>query len=192
MNYRHSLSLALSISLLIAACAPNTASETATPEHTPETQAQSEGYPALTALEQEGYPGQPTPVDTTLITPIPPVEAPVPAAGLASLSGVLFSRGATVVIDSTFYLTLGRGSDQNLPPEYVADPDPARGDVVGRSDDQGRFTVTDIPPGKYFLFVSGPYGWREAEMGLSDQRPMLVELRADERLALDIVYLTWP
>jgi len=151
----------------------------------------TEGYPAL-ELSTEGYPGGfEAPREMSGVNA--PVEAPVTLPGTASISGMLVPRsGDSAVSKMAYYLTPGQGTDQVYPPDYISDPDAIRGDISGVTDEYGRFELANIPPGKYFLFVWGPYGWREFETGADDQRPLMLALEADERLALDIVYLTWP
>lgn len=174
--------------------APSPSPFTPTADAAPLEGGQSEqGYPVPSSdIVLEPYPGEPTQVVAGSTTPNPPLDAPETAPGTGSLSGVLWARSDVAVIDTTFYLTPALGENRDLPPEYVTDPNPAQGDVLGRTGPEGQFTLTNIPPGNYFLFVSGPYGWREAEVGFDDQHPLLIELDADERLALGTVHVTWP
>ena len=57
---------------------------------------------------------------------------------------------------------------------------------------QGRFTVANIPPGKYFVFIWGPYGWREGEASETDQGPLRLNLAPDTRTPLGLVHVSWP
>ncbi len=162
-----------------------------TPAGTGTTVPLPEGYPAFGGGTQEAYPG--ANVTTVVSAAEPPAEAPATAPGTASLAGVMTIRGTTNAIASTvFYITPGQGPDQTFPPDYISDPDKARGDLEGATDESGRFSLTNIPPGKYFFFVWGPYGWREIEAGADDQKPILLELEADERLVLGTVIATYP
>lgn len=157
----------------------------------------SDAYPGAEGTAPEGYPAMvdsPPGVTPQKVAAVePPATAPETAPGTASISGVMAPRGGTAVVSGmTFYLTLGQGENQEYPPDYISDPDPARGDVSGQTDAQGRFELANIPPGKYFFFVWGQFGWREIEAGADDQSPIYLELEADERLPLGVVNLVWP
>ena len=129
----------------------------------------------------------------TLLTPMPPSDAPAPEPGLASLSGALYSYTIQKIIPETmFYLTPAGGEDRDAMPPFLAGPDPDRGDVTGRSDSYGNFWLTGVPPGSYFLIVSAPYNWCPAETAPDDPAARLIRLRAGDRLALGVVYVSWP
>ena len=131
--------------------------------------------------------------EKTLLTPMPPADAPDPTPGLAALSGALYSYTIEKIISETmFYLTPAGGENRDAMPAFLAGPDPARGDLVSRSDVYGNFAFTDVPPGSYFLIVSAPYNWCPAEMGPEDPAPRLIRLAAGDRLALGVVYVSWP
>ena len=128
-----------------------------------------------------------------LLTPMPPVDAPAPDAGLASLSGALYSYTTRQIISETmFYLTPAGGPNRDAMPAFLAGPDPARGDITGRSDVYGNFAFTAVPPGSYFLIVSAPYNWCPAEVAPEDPAARLIRLQAGDRLALGVVYVSWP
>jgi hypothetical protein len=129
----------------------------------------------------------------TLLTPMPPLDAPAPDPGMASLSGALYSYTIQKVIAETmFYLTPAGGENRDALPPFLAGPDPARGDITSHSDVYGNFTFTDLPPGSYFLIVSAPYNWCPAETSPDDPSALLIRLRAGDRLALGVVYVSWP
>jgi hypothetical protein len=129
----------------------------------------------------------------TLLTPMPPSDAPQPDGGLAALSGALFSYTIEKIIPETmFYLTPAQGDSRNEMPGFLAGPDASRGDLVEHSDPYGNFQLADIPPGSYFLIVSAPSNWCPAETSPDDPTPRLIQLAAGDRLALGIVYVSWP
>jgi hypothetical protein len=129
----------------------------------------------------------------TLLTPMPPSDAPAPDPGLASLSGALYSYTIHTVISGTmFYLTPAGGDNRDAMPAFLAGPDAARGDITGLSDAYGNFAFTNIPPGSYFLIVSAPYNWCPAEIGPEDPAARLIRVQAGDRLALGVVYVSWP
>jgi hypothetical protein len=134
-----------------------------------------------------------TKVDAAPLTPMPPSDAPQPEAGMAALSGALFSYTINKIIPGTmFYLTKAQGENHDSMPGFLAGPDPARGDFIKYSDPYGNFQLDNIPPGSYFLIVSAPYNWCPAENSPDDPAPRLIQLRAGDRLALGIVYVSWP
>jgi hypothetical protein len=131
--------------------------------------------------------------EKTLLTPMPPADAPAPDPGLSSLSGALYSYTIQKIIAETmFYLTPAGGPDRDAMPAFLAGPDPARGDITGRSDVYGNFAFTNIPPGSYFLIVAAPYNWCPAEVAPGEPAARLIRLAAGDRLALGVVYVSWP
>ncbi len=134
-----------------------------------------------------------TDAEKTLLTPMPPADAPEPEGGMASVSGALYSYTIGKVISETmFYLTPAQGENRDAMPPFLAGPDPARGDITGRSDVYGNFSFTNIPPGSYFLVVSAPYNWCPAEVAPDNPAARLIRLQAGDRLALGVVYVSWP
>ncbi len=134
-----------------------------------------------------------TAAEKVLLTPMPPADAPAPDPGLASLSGALYSYTIHKVISETmFYLTPAGGDNRDAMPAFLAGPDPARGDLTGRSDVYGNFAFTAVPPGSYFLIVSAPYNWCPAEIAPEDPVARLIRLQAGDRLVLGVLYVSWP
>ena len=167
------------LGLILAACAPARS-----------TAAAGEGpYPA----NGEYFGPVATDAQKTLLTPMPPSDAPAPDPGLSSLSGALYSYTIHKVISETmFYLTPAGGDNRDAMPAFLAGPDTARGDITGRSDVYGNFAFTNVPPGSYFLIVSAPYNWCPAEIGPDDPAARLIRVQAGDRLALGVVYVSWP
>jgi hypothetical protein len=128
-----------------------------------------------------------------LLTPMPPVDAPAPEPGLASLSGALYSYTTRQLISETmFYLTPAEGPNRDAMPAFLAGPNDARGDIISRSDSYGNFSLTAVPPGSYFLVVAAPYNWCPAELSPEDPAARLIRVQAGDRLALGVVYVSWP
>jgi hypothetical protein len=176
---KRSILLFCSISLILAACQP-----ARTPVPTAD-----DPYPAAGKY----FGPVATDAEKTLLTPMPPADAPEPEAGMAGLSGALYSYTINKIIPETmFYLTKAEGDNRDTMPAFLAGPDPARGDLVEQSDPYGNFQLNDIPPGSYFLVVSAPYNWCPAETSPDDPAPRLIRLAAGDRLALGIVYVSWP
>jgi hypothetical protein len=134
-----------------------------------------------------------TDAEKTVLTPIPPSDAPQPEAGMAGLSGALYSYTIHKIIPQTmFYLTKAEGDGRDSMPGFLAGPDESRGDIIKQSDPYGNFQLNNLPPGSYFLIVSAPYNWCPAETSPADPTPLLIRLAAGDRLALGIVYVSWP
>jgi hypothetical protein len=125
--------------------------------------------------------------------PIAPKEAPLPAEGKASISGVLYSYTIPVVVPGTlFYLTRASGSDKRSISPIITGVHTEAGDISGMSGDEGQISLNDIPPGNYFLVVWAPYNWVPADVSPTNQSARLIELAAGQREPLGIVYLSWP
>ena len=145
----------------------------------------------LTACEA---PPQPAPFVSPFDSPLAP-EAPPAAAGMATLSGQLFNTtGQSVIPGTAFYLVPAQpapdaGNDLVL---VLKGPDVTAGDVVGKSDDQGNFTLTDVPPGDYYLAVWAPYNWLPIPADAEDTMPRVFQLRAGDRLDVGRLELVWP
>jgi hypothetical protein len=124
---------------------------------------------------------------------VPPLEAPVPQAGRASVSGVLYSFTMSQTVPGTaFYLTPALGEALDEPPSILVGPGPGQGELQGQSDDYGRIVLDSVPPGNYYLAVWAPYSWVLAARSERDVEPQLISLEAGEGLSLDVVYLSWP
>jgi hypothetical protein len=131
--------------------------------------------------------------DKSLMTVLPPSDAPAPQPGMASLSGALYSYTIQRAIpDTMFFLTPAVGDNHDSMPAFLAGPDPAAGDVAGRSDGLGNFHLDSVPPGNYFLIVSAPYNWCPAETSPSDPSPLLIRLSGGDRVALSMLIISWP
>ncbi len=125
--------------------------------------------------------------------PVAPAEAPPPIAGKASISGLLLSsRTGAIIPDTMFYLTPAVGPDKRSMPPILIGPEESQGDIRGKSDVTGAFTLNGIPPGNYFLIVWSPYNWPEADVSATDITPRLIELKAQQAEPLGDVYAGWP
>lgn len=122
------------------------------------------------------------------------LHAEAPAAGKASVSGLLFSLGFSRVIPGTqFYLTKAlEENGQVFPPSVYIGAQEDKGDVGGTTDSMGRFVLQDIEPGKYYLAVWSIYDWILAQNSAEDFDPMLIEVGPDGTLDLGLVIVNWP
>jgi hypothetical protein len=91
-----------------------------------------------------------------------------------------------------FYLTPAIGPEKRAMPPILIGPEESQGDVRGQSDASGKITLNNITPGNYFLIVWAPYNWPEADTSATDPTPRLIELKANQREPLGVVYVGWP
>ncbi len=122
-----------------------------------------------------------------------PAKAPLPAVGKASVSGVLYSCNLLKVIPETSFYLVFVPEDSNLePPVVLPGPRPELGDIRGVSDDRGRITLNDVPPGRYYLAVWAPYNWILAVESPTNLTPRVIVLEPNQRKVLGIIYVPWP
>ncbi len=123
----------------------------------------------------------------------PPPSLPMPEAGKASISGVLYSfTGKGPIPETVFYLTPAIGGENTGPPALLVGPRGESRDTHGLSDAQGRIALNNIPPGNYYLAVWAPYNWILAVESDTNMTPRLIMLKSNQRLNLGIVYVPWP
>jgi hypothetical protein len=112
----------------------------------------------------------------------------VSESGMASATGILYSfTGSGPIPDTSFYLTRANGELRS-----VASPREEDGDIRGRSDLQGRFAVSNIAPGKYYLFVWAPYSWIPIPVSEYDETLRVFDLQPDRVNDLGQLKLSWP
>jgi len=200
-----------------ATAPPAAAPDTAEPALSPTAEMDASaalGYPAPTGGGQSGFSGEgqsgypaPTSAGDGLSYPAPgqgdeapantpeiPADVPDPKPGMASISGVIYSSTVDRIVPATmFYLTRAVGENQrSLPPAFFG-PLEEQGDIVGRTDDKGQFALDNVPPGNYFLVVEAPpYSWALGLVSEQDTTPRLIELQANQKHALEVVYVSWP
>lgn len=186
------------ILILLSACQPSAASPAAAPTQTVEApQLELNGYPAPNNLDagvENAYPAQ---IPTLRYyaegeLPTAPETAPQPQSGMAAISGTLFSFTQRMVLPETNFYLAALDEEGNLPP-ILAGAKTDAGDIPGRSDAQGNFTLDNVKPGKYILVVWGPYNWSiMAESVENPSSPRIIEAKADQSLPLGITYFSWP
>lgn len=90
-----------------------------------------------------------------------------------------------------FYLTPAVGEDHRQMPIWLIGPEEQKGDIRGYTNSRGQFALDNIPPGNYYMIVWAPYDWVPAETSEMDNSPLLVELGANQKKPLGIIYLAW-
>lgn len=168
-------------------------SEQSKPTVAPNAQAVS-AYPALVASStQVDYPAPQSPMGNSIqpfANLVPPVEAPAPEKGKASLSGLLYQETSSAILKNfRIYLSPGQGTKKDQPPPVLVGPLTEKGDITSRTDDQGIFTFSSVPPGNYYLVVALPDTYDLAVNPKNDQNPLLIKLDADQRLVLGVVLI---
>jgi len=122
-----------------------------------------------------------------------PKDAPKPDAGKASISGLVFSPSLQKgVMKTGFYLTKAVGEKNRQISPILIGPEESQGDIRGYTDEKGIFSVNNLEPGNYFIVLSAPNDWVPFERDGTSGVPKLVELKADEQLALGVLYAPWP
>lgn len=122
-----------------------------------------------------------------------PKDAPKPDAGKASISGLVYSPSLSMgVMKTGFYLTKALGENNHQISPILIGPDETKGDVRGITDKDGTFSVNNLEPGNYFIVLSAPNDWVPFERDGTSGAPRLIELKADQQLALGLLYVPWP
>ena len=190
--------LCLTAIFVLSSCSPAQVNiSTPTPEADP-TAVVEAGYPApgetQSALDiSKMYPSANDPNFNTVQTPEASVKAAEPEPGMASISGMIFSDTIDRVIpDTMFYLTPAIGEQKNeIPPAFVG-PVAENGDIVGKTDKEGQFSINNIPPGSYVLVVEAPYNWSVGQIGENIFEPLIIKADSDQKTDLGVVFVSWP
>ena len=135
------------------------------------------------------------PTQQTSVPPAIPTAAAadnvLPEKGKAALSGALYSLNFQRTIPKTAFYLIPAAEDKQ-PPMVLTGPHKDKGDVIGFSDDQGKFILDNIPPGDYFMVVWAPLNWILAVSSPTDETPRLISLGSNESIALGTVNFPWP
>lgn len=114
-----------------------------------------------------------------------------PEEGKGSVSGVMFSASSRFTIPQTLiYLTFGWGdSQEEIPAVFMG---PGKNDIVSQTDENGQFSINNIPPGKYYLLMAAPpYDWALGYID-SELTPLRVNIEPGTKIASGVVYVYWP
>lgn len=179
--------------VLIIGCAPVTSNTIESPAVNVQQTFQVPGYPApeLLTAQQQPYPGA-TQVNVQL-PPDPPLSAPEPEPGKASVSGAIYSFTTKIRVAGTYaYLTPALGPQKDQMPGVLIGPQTEKGDFAFHTDDRGNFELNNVPPGRYFIIVWAPMTWNEVQVSETNIKAFLVDLPADQKTVLGKLYIAWP
>jgi len=185
MKIRKHVLFALAIFLLViglTACKSN-----GTPIAEP-VQVDENGYPVQSQGLSEAYPSINNHYNNVSELSAPS-EAHTPEAGKASISGLIYVPSSQSVVKSTLiYLVPAEGENKDLVPGIlIGSGMETRGDVLGRTDENGIFYIDNIPPGNYFLVVSFQNNIILTANSETDLEPRLFTFAADEALPLGLI-----
>jgi len=148
-------------------------------------------YPTFQIQPAPAYPNA-TEIDLSQ-PPEPPTAAPAPEKGKASISGALYSWSSKMRIAGTYaFITAEPERSADLPDPLIAGPKKEAGDITFTTDEKGNFEVNNIAPGKYIIVVWAPYTWDFAQVSELDKTTLVLELKADTKNPLGVVYVAWP
>jgi len=148
-------------------------------------------YPTFSAQSASAYPNS-TEVNIAL-PPEPPSTAPEPEAGKASISGALYSGTSKIRLAVNYaYITLVPETVKDQPDPLLGALNVAKGDIAFFTDEKGNFEINNVTPGKYIIVVWAPNNWDLAQVSELDTSTLKIDLKADTKNPLGVVYVTWP
>jgi hypothetical protein len=192
------IQILLALMVILISCSSKIPTSAPTPEIDPVT-----GYPVTGSSEPgTGYPVEN--VQTNVTTepgssvkiyganelPVAP-QPPDPVEGNGSISGVIFSANSRYAIPQTaIYLTLGWGDNKDeIPAVFMG---PGKNDILSKTNENGQFSINNIPPGTYYLLMSAPpYDWA---LGYKDAAltALKIVIEPGTKMAAGVVYVFWP
>lgn len=121
----------------------------------------------------------------------PPTEAPPPASGKVSVSGLLFAFDISVPLANINFVLIPAIVVDGLPrvPLILTYGNPKDGDILGRTDGRGIFFLENIMPGKYYLLVNYPDHSEIAVNPDNTSAPLLFDFKADTSYPLGVVLI---
>lgn len=145
------------------------------------------GYPVIIVkTENSAYP-PPEKIDPTSIQTLSYFNIPTPEPGKASVYGSLVNFSTfTLMSNVDIYLTRAIGKDHNQVPPILFGALEKNGDIEGKTNFDGQFVFSNIPPGNYYLIVSmdlSPVTSKNATT-----MPLLIEVKPDTIIKLGTVY----
>ena len=121
----------------------------------------------------------------------PPTEAPLPASGKVSVSGLLFAFDISVPLSNINFVLIPAVVIDGVPrvPLILTYGNPKDGDILGRTDGRGIFFLENIMPGKYYLLVNYPDHSEIAVNPDNTSAPLLFDFKADTSYPLGVVLI---
>jgi hypothetical protein len=190
------------IALLLSSCSPSVKEvlpQAGNGSSTGGASTTSKAYPTAGSGDQQSsgtgekaYPaGKQAKIYAANETPPVPEKAPSPKPGKASISGTLFSYTTRITIPGTqFYLI--PSNDKKIP-ALIVGPDPSKGDIISRTDENGQIAMDDIAPGNYYIAVWDNYSWTPVvDPSKQDAPPRLIELKEGDAQPLGLMNVVWP
>ena len=152
---------------------------------------------ATPEIEAQSTATQISALSSPLTSPVPsPQPTPTiskPRAGQAAIRGALSSNiTQRPIAETLFYLTPGLGEQGDLFPPLLAGPQEK--DIQGYTDKQGWFTLSNVPPGTYYLIIWAPLSWTPLSYidGANVGEPIPLDLQPDQTLDLGEMITRWP
>jgi len=121
----------------------------------------------------------------------PPTEAPLPASGKVSVSGLLFAFDISVPLSNINFVLIPAVVIDGVPrvPPILTYGNPKDGDVLGKTDGSGIFYLDNIMPGKYYLLVNYPDHSEIAVDPDNTSAPLLFDFKADTSYPRGVVLI---
>lgn len=119
-------------------------------------------------------------------------ELPAPAPGTATVAGQIYTSTGNGPIPGTFFYLYRLAPGETGLSAVIGSARADRGDVSGQTDGEGRFTLTNVAPGDYYLAVWAPLSWLFVPGPRGEAEPRLFTVKADEVLDLGRLELSWP
>lgn len=121
----------------------------------------------------------------------PPTEANGSVSGKASISGLLYAYNISVPLSNTSFVLIPAviiDGIANVPP-ILTNGNPADGDFLGKTDENGVFYLDDIMPGKYYFLVNYPDHSEIAVDPENTTKPLLLEFDSDTSYPLGVIMI---
>jgi len=136
-----------------------------------------------------GYPAPVTPLTLDKIESLKASDPPVPDSQMGSISGILINGIQLTRMGNTdIYLTKGIGDNNDIIPPVLVGSLPSRGDITGRTQADGTFIFTSVPPGNYFIIVSMDLS--PVVSSIEEDITLKIVVQKDKAINLGVVFYT--
>lgn len=119
----------------------------------------------------------------------PPIDAPEPLEGKASISGLLYAFDISVPLANIEFILVPAVITEGTPivPPIITNGDPESGDIIGKTDANGVFYLNDVAPGLYYLLINYPDHSVIAVESDNTLYNRLLEFEANESYLLGVI-----